>query len=145
MTAQNRQKLIKVKKGFYNLINKVPSVNLKFHLEKVEFKFTTNVLLYPNHPVRNLLQMVSHKKTQSHRTLIMPKCKTTLMRNSFVKYFTWKPFYLFFFVLARFLPMHLFVVRTQYTFLLLQLLLLQIISRISKVCINFSSIVARLN
>jgi len=87
MSYQDLQKLEKAEKRFFLLMQGRPSSSLKFHRQKICDKLANDVVKFENHPIRQLLIKTETSRTRSHRTLLRPNCKTTAMKNSFVKHF----------------------------------------------------------
>jgi len=87
MGQSNELKLLKMERRFLSLIGTKPNESLPLHVDRLCLHLARKVLQYEQHPVRKLLQTVSHRKTRSQKELIRPLAKTTLKKNSFIRYF----------------------------------------------------------
>jgi len=89
MTQANFKKLQKVEKRFQILIGSPPTIPLPIFTEKICQKLVSQIASYEFHPLRNLLQSIPQLqlRTRSNRSFLMPKCKSSLRRNSFIKYY----------------------------------------------------------
>jgi len=87
MSQQEKLKLKKMERRCLNIIGSVSEESLDQFVDRLASNLAKSVLRYELHPFRQLLQTVAHRKTRSQQQLRAPRAKTSLMKNSFVKFF----------------------------------------------------------
>ena len=100
MPQQLIAKLARTEKRFLKIIQNQPSMTLAEFSTKVAIKFVESVKAYEDHPFRQHLTVFEPLRTRSQRSLLAPKCRTSLKNNSILKFFlffsAWCCFYRYF-------------------------------------------------
>ena len=87
MPQQLIAKLARTEKRFLKIIQNQPSMTLAEFSTKVAIKFVESVKAYEDHPFRQHLTVFEPLRTRSRRSLLAPKCRTSLKKNSILKFF----------------------------------------------------------
>jgi len=87
MSQQLLNKILKTERRFYRILDTVEKPGILQSIEKLNSNLVQKVLSYEFHPIRQLLQVVPERRTRSKKSIIMPSCKSSLRRKSFIKFF----------------------------------------------------------
>jgi len=87
MSQQLHMMLLKTEKRFLRLIQHQPDKHLTIYILNIAQKFVHTVNKNENHPFRQCLISIQPRRTRSQKTLVPPKSRTTLKKNTILSFF----------------------------------------------------------
>jgi len=87
MTQYNQKQLLKCERRFLSIIKYTNVEKLDSFTNRISQKFVQTVTNNADHPFRQLLITLPKSRTRSERTLVASNGRTSLKKNSIIKYF----------------------------------------------------------